>query len=171
MCPCARPARRRSPGIGDEVALTLPLEAGGIAIDVGALRLALRLVGQNVGEQRPPTVLQLAADQRAQLGAVLAEGGAEVVAATEPDAQDELLATTEGNVRGPKDFPVLIHDRWQLGQDSDIGTVVSDLRDGSGKPEAELPELGVLVTVRTRARSRTPSAGLGDVPVAGRRGR
>src|SRR4029450_9127151 len=75
MCPSARPARRRSPGLVDEVALTLPDEAGGIAIDVGAVRIGLRLVGQNVGEPRPPTVLHLAADPRARVGPPPGEGG------------------------------------------------------------------------------------------------
>jgi hypothetical protein len=112
-------------------------------------------------------VLELAADQRTQLGAVGTKVGAELVAAAEPDAQHKLLATSERNVRGPEDLPFLIDYRWQAGQDSVIGTVVSDLRYGSGKPEAELPE-GMSGTVH---RTRTPLAGLRDVQVAGRRER
>jgi hypothetical protein len=111
-------------------------------------------------------VLELAADQRTQLGAVRTEVVAELVAASEPDAQHELLATREGNVRRPEDLPFVIDDRWQAGQDSVAGPVVPDPRYGSSKPEAKLPQVGVDGTAH-----RTPFAGLGDVQVAGRRER
>jgi hypothetical protein len=70
-----------APGIGDEVTLALPNQSGGIAVDVGPVRIGRDLIGQNVGEQGPPAVLDLAADQRTQLDAVITEGVAELVAA------------------------------------------------------------------------------------------
>jgi hypothetical protein len=103
-CNCAERARVRgphdgiAPGVGNEVTLALPDQADGIAVDVGAVRIGRGLVGQNVGEQRGLTVLELAADQRTQQGAVGTEGAAEIVAASEPDTQHELLAASERNI-------------------------------------------------------------------------
>ena len=149
--------------VGDDVAAPLLEDPDRVAVDVGSVRVGVHFVRHDVGDHGDALAVQLPGDERRQQLAVFTEPLEELVAATETDAQHELVLAVEDEVRGPEGLAVRVDDRRQAFDDPLVPPSVADPGHGAGEPEAEQTQARVL-----NARRGSTAAGLGDVQISTR---